>query len=180
MMRMAQTVGTMVVTLLVTACAPMQQDGPRDPHDVQASPPGSATCLATSNAQNQTGASATNAARRKMGLAPVRANALLADVAAQHACDMATRGLMSHRGSNSTGPGPRVKARGYAPVLTAENIAAGPFNLQRVLMEWNNSSGHLDNIAIPQVRDFGIGQAVGSDGRTRFWAAVYAAPRSPG
>lgn len=152
-------------------------EGRSDPHDVQATAPGKAGCVGTTAAQNAAGASATNAARRSAGLPPVRANMLLAEVAARHACDMASRGRMTHRGSKSTGPGPRVKAQGYMPVLTAENIAAGPFDLPRVLKEWNASPGHLDNIMIPQVRDYGIGQAIGADGRTRFWSAIYAAPR---
>ncbi len=153
------------------------KDMPSGPDDVQAVAPGKAVCLATTPAQNAAGARATNEMRRTAGLSPVRSNMLLAQVAAQHACDMAERGLMTHRGSKTTGPGPRVKARGYTPSLTAENIAAGPFELSRVLAEWNVSDGHLKNIMIPQVRDYGIGQAVGSDGKTRFWAAIYAAPR---
>lgn len=168
-----------ICCLTLTACGDSAPgaDIPRDPHDVQASAPGQAGCQATSSAENSAGAKVTNAARSRAGLPPVRANMLLARVAAEHACDMATRGMMSHRGSTSTGPGPRVKAQGYAPTLTAENIAAGPFDLSRVLWEWNASRSHLDNIMIPQVRDYGIGQAVGSDGKTRFWSAIYAAPR---
>ena len=84
---------------------------------------------------------------------------------------------MAHRGSSSSGPAARVKALGYAPRLTAENIAAGPYSLNRVLAEWNASRGHLENIYIPQVREVGIGRAVGSDGRTVFWSAVYGAPK---
>lgn len=169
----------LICCALLAGCGNQQAGthGPRDPHDVQAAAPGKAGCVGTTAAQNAAGAQATNAARSRAGLPPVRANMLLAEVAAKHACDMASRGLMSHRGSKSAGPGPRVKARGYAPVLTAENIAAGPFDLPRVLKEWNASRGHLDNIMIPQVRDYGIGQAVGADGRTRFWAAIYAAPK---
>ncbi|SNT68673.1 CAP domain-containing protein [Paracoccus seriniphilus] len=177
MIDFGQWTGILATAVLVTACASAPaQKGARDPHDVQAAPPGRAACASPSAAEVQAAAQATNASRLSRGLPPVRANMLLAEVAAQHACDMARRGLMSHRGSRTSGPGARVKARGYAPRLTAENIAAGPFDLQRVLHEWNVSSGHLDNITIPQVRDFGIGHAVGSDGRTRFWAAIYAAP----
>lgn len=169
----------MAVLFGLAACsqAPAPADG-SDPHDVQAIAPGKATCFATSSSQNQAGVKATNATRGGAGLPPVRSNMLLAEVAAQHACDMATRGRMTHVGSKTTGPGPRVKAKGYAPMLTAENIAAGPFDLSRVLGEWNRSSGHTKNMLIPQVRDYGIGQAVGADGKTRFWAAVYAAPRN--
>lgn len=148
-----------------------------DPNDMQLMPAGNATCLATSPGQNSQGAAATNAVRRSAGLPPVQPNAVLARVAAQHACDMAQRGRMTHGGSQTSGPGPRVKAAGYAPRVTAENIAAGPFSQDRVLAEWNASSGHRANILIPQLRDYGIGQAIGPDGKTRFWAAVYAAPR---
>lgn len=145
--------------------------------DVQATAPGKAHCIATTTADNRTAAAATNVARGRAGLAPVVPSALLARAAAAHACDMARRGLMAHHGSTTSGPGQRVKALGYRPVLTAENIAAGPFGLNRVLNEWNTSHGHLDNIMIPQLREVGIGRATGSDGRTVFWSAVYGAPR---
>lgn len=148
------------------------------PTPIQAAQAGSPTCLKTSNIQNDLGAQSTNAARQKAGLPFVRPSALLADVAASHACDMAKRGVMTHRGSGTPGPGARVKARGYRPMLTAENIAAGPFNLGAVLVAWNGSRSHLDNILLPHVRDYGIGQAISPDGRTRFWSAVYAAPQA--
>ncbi|TRW97884.1 CAP domain-containing protein [Paracoccus sp. M683] len=145
--------------------------------DVQATAPGKAVCYATSGAENAAAAQATNAARRARGLAPVTPDPTLSQAAASHACDMAGRGLMAHHGSKTTGPAQRVKSLGYPTRLTAENIAAGPFGLNRVLNEWNRSSGHLDNIRIPQVEQVGIGRALGSDGKTMFWAAVYAAPK---
>lgn len=168
----------LIIGLMLAACSESASvnDSP-DPHAVQATAPGRAVCVATKGHENQAGASSTNSLRRNAGLPPVRANMLLAEVAADHACDMAKRGRMTHKGSTTSGPGSRVKAAGYAPMVTAENIAAGPFSLQRVLHEWNASSGHRDNILIPQVSDYGIGQAVSADGRTRFWAAVYAAPK---
>ena len=157
--------------------APDMKAGGDDPHAMQLMPAGKATCLSTSASQNSHGAAATNAVRRNAGLPPVQPDPVLARVAAQHACDMAQRGRMTHIGSRTSGPGPRVKAAGYAPTVTAENIAAGPFSQSRVLAEWNASSGHLANILIPQLRGYGIGQAIGPDGKTRFWAAVYAAPK---
>lgn len=145
--------------------------------DVQASPPGAAQCQSTSATDNATAAAATNVARRAAGLPDVQPNAVLAQAAAAHACDMAERGMMAHRGRSSSGPAAPVKSLGYAPRLTAENIAAGPYSLDRVLAEWNGSGGHLENIRIPKLREVGIGRAVGSDGRTVFWSAVYGAPR---
>lgn len=164
--------------VILAACAePGAAPDTPGPNDVQATAPGRAVCMKTSGQENHSGASATNNLRRNAGLPPVRANMLLAEVAADHACDMAQRGRMTHKGSATSGPGSRVKAAGYAPTVTAENIAAGPFSLPRVLHEWNSSAGHRNNILIPQVQDYGIGQAVAADGRTRFWAAVYAAPK---
>lgn len=138
---------------------------------------GAVSCYRTSVQENQAAVQATNATRRARGLAPLRPNAELAQVAARHACDMARRGVMSHRGSGSKGPMQRLKNEGYRPSIAAENIAAGPFTQERVLLEWSRSHGHLANILLPQIRHYGIGKAVGTDGKTVFWAAVYSAPR---
>jgi len=159
--------------LLLAACASPTIHGQ---DETQVSSPGRAECSGPNAQEIALGVSATNSARAQAGLSPVRANARLARAAAQQACDMAQRGLMTHAGSHSSGPAQRVKALGYAPRITAENIAAGPYDIHRVLQEWNGSGGHLANILIPQVRDFGIGHAIGPDGRTHFWSAVYAAP----
>ncbi|MDO5706379.1 MAG: CAP domain-containing protein [Paracoccus sp. (in: a-proteobacteria)] len=172
------------VILLAACAAPDQGDkalllppDPTDPHDIQATAPGPAQCMQTSAAELAAGVAATNIARARAGLPPVRGNATLARAAERHACDMAERGRMAHVGKGTSGPAQRVKALGYQPRITAENIAAGPFDLNRVLAEWNRSSGHLTNINIPQMQEMGIGRATGSDGRTVFWAAVYSAPK---
>ena len=106
-------------------------------HDVQASPPGAAQCPSPSLAEQAAGVRATNVARTSAGLAPVRANATLAQAAAAHACDMAQRGRMTHTGTSTSGPAQRVKSLGYAPRVTAENIAAGPYNADQALAAWN-------------------------------------------
>ena len=147
------------------------------PVRVQATAQGQAQCFATSPAENAAAARATSQQRAAARLPPLRADARLARAAADHACDMAGRGLMAHQGSRTQGPVQRVKGAGYRPAVTAENIAAGPFDLARVLAAWNRSSGHLGNIMLPPVADFGIGHAVAADGKTIFWAAVYAAPK---
>ncbi|WP_084648110.1 CAP domain-containing protein [Paracoccus sp. J39] len=139
--------------------------------------PGTVTCYQTSMPENEAAVRATNATRQARGLPPLRSNRDLAAAAARHACDMAKRGVMSHRDSKSSGPMQRLKSQGYKPRVAAENIAAGPWGQERVLQEWARSRGHLANILIPQARHYGIGKAVGADGKTVFWAAVYSAPR---
>ncbi|RNF36237.1 CAP domain-containing protein [Paracoccus methylarcula] len=138
--------------------------------------PGNVTCLGTSSGMNGAAVRTTNATRSRSGLSPLQSDTVLAKAAAQHACDMARLGRMSHRGSATSSPADRVKAGGYRPRLVAENIAAGPYDMDQVLRVWTDSPGHLGNIMIPQLRDFGIGQAIGADGRTRYWTAVYATP----
>lgn len=177
------TLSLLISAAALAACTttrvvqPATSHGSSDYPDVQATAPGKATCRPTTAADNAAAAAATNVARARKGLAPVKANATLGKAAAAHACDMASRGLMAHHGSTTTGPAQRVKALGYRPSLTAENIAAGPYSRDQVLAAWNVSHGHLANIMIPSLRDVGIGGAVGSDGRTVFWSAVYADPR---
>ncbi|MFC0810824.1 CAP domain-containing protein [Paracoccus panacisoli] len=143
----------------------------------QAAQPGAARCVSTTRADNGEAARVTSAHRKARGLRPVKADARLAAAAAAHACDMARRGLMAHQGSTTRGPSQRVKALGYRPQITAENIAAGPFAGGQVLSIWAQSPGHRANILLPQLREMGIGHAVAADGKTVFWAAVYAAPR---
>lgn len=144
---------------------------------VQAAVPGAAQCLATTPAENAAAAHATSRQRAAGRLPPLRPDARLAQAAARHACDMARRGVMAHQGSRTKGPAQRVKGVGYRPAMTAENIAAGPFDLSNVLGAWSQSPGHLGNIMLPPLADFGIGRAIAADGKTVFWAAVYAAPQ---
>lgn len=141
------------------------------------SAPGGATCHPTTSAQNAAAAASTSAVRRGRGLPALRPDARLARAAAGQACDMARRGVMSHRGTVTSGPMQRAKAEGYAPRIVAENIGAGPYDEAAILAVWAGSRGHVDNILIPALTDFGIGSALGADGRTVYWSAVYAAPR---
>ncbi|WP_244960977.1 CAP domain-containing protein [Paracoccus sanguinis] len=168
------------LALLGVSAAPAAAQGVKvrlDLTTVQATRPGAARCATTTPSDNAIAAKATSAQRKGYGLAPVKADARLAAAAAAHACDMARRGLMAHQGSTTRGPSQRVKALGYRPQITAENIAAGPFAGNQVLSIWAQSPGHRANILLPQVREMGIGHAVAADGKTVFWAAVYAAPR---
>jgi len=167
-----------VLALIIAGCA--TTTSAPDPHAVTVEKTvnaGKVTCTSTSAQTNRLGAASTNAVRSQAGLPPLRVNSLLSQAASRHACDMAKRGRMTHKGSSTTGPSQRVKALGYSPRISAENIAAGPFDRKRVLSEWRGSKGHLDNIMLPQVNEFGIGHAVGADGKTQYWAAVYAAQK---
>lgn len=145
--------------------------------DIAVTVAGQVSCPPTSGAEAAAAVASTNAVRTRAGLAPVSTDPRLQRAAQEHACEMAGRGLMTHVGTRSAGPGARVKALGYRPRVTSENIAAGRMDLSRTLQEWASSPDHQANMVIPGLRQMGIGHAIGSDGKTAFWAAVYAQPR---
>lgn len=138
---------------------------------------GQAACPRTSPAEAAAAAAAANAARRASGQPPVAVHPTLQRVAEQQACEMAGRGTMTHVSERGGRPGPRLKAAGYRPVVTTENIAAGRMDIGRVLAEWGSSPLHLANVVRPGLRHMGIGHAVGADGRTVYWSTIYAQPR---
>lgn len=149
-------------------------------HPVAVSSAGAASCPATTPAEAAAALAQTNAVRAGAGLAPLRLDARLQRAAEAHACDMARRGAMDHRGSSTSGPAARVKAQGYRPQLTAENIAAGArsvFDLNGTLQQFATSPGHRANTTIRRMQDFGIGHAYSADGKSAFWAVVLADPR---
>lgn len=163
--------------LMLAACS--GPSGPSDPsqyrgYDQRVSEAGSAQCSPLSAGEVAAAAARTSAVRAASGAGAVSPNAQLNRIATEQACHMAKTGLMSHAGPRNEGPKQRAQAVGYAPRIIAENIAAGPYDLSRVLAEWERSPSHRSNIAIGAMRDFGIGMAVGPDGN-RYWAAVYAA-----
>ena len=167
---------SVVCVLGLAGCA--TTGGPSDPnkyrdYDQRLSAGGAAQCASLSGAEIGRAVARTNALRARSGAAPLQANATLSSIAAQQACHMAKTGLMSHAGPRSEGPKDRARAAGYAPRIIAENIAAGPYDLNAVLGAWETSSSHRSNATLGAVRDFGIGMAVGADGN-RYWASVYA------
>lgn len=138
---------------------------------------GMVRCYATTPQENMSGAEHSNMIRSRQGLAHLVPNPRLAEAAARHACDMAQRSQMTHVGSRLARPSQRVRAAGYRQSLVAENIGMGFQSTEQVTRAWQNSQSHLMNILLPQAQEFGIGRAVAADGRTVFWAAVYAARR---
>ncbi|ARJ68771.1 CAP domain-containing protein [Paracoccus contaminans] len=138
---------------------------------------GQAACPRTAPAEAAAAAAAANAARRDRGQPPVATHPTLQRVAEQQACEMARRGTMTHVSQSGGRPGPRLKAAGYRPAVTTENIAAGRMDIGRVLAEWGSSPLHLVNIVRPGLRHMGIGHASGADGKTTYWTTIYAQPR---
>ncbi|MFN3526185.1 MAG: CAP domain-containing protein [Paracoccus sp. (in: a-proteobacteria)] len=157
--------------LIIGAALAAPMAGPRLAGEAQAA----ISCAQPSQADLSLILANVNNQRQGNGLPAVRVHPALVQAAAQQACDMARRGQMSHSGRG--GVGARVRSAGYGASVTAENIGAGQVDAAGVVRMWVQSPSHLSNILHRRVRDIGVGQAIGADGRTRYWSLVLAAPR---
>src|SRR5947209_6901166 len=68
---------------------------------------------------------ATNAERKKAGLAPLKANPKLTEAARAHALNMAKQDKLDHE-LDGKSPADRIRAAGYSGRHTGENIAWNP------------------------------------------------------
>jgi uncharacterized protein YkwD len=109
-----------------------------------------------------------NQYRSQHGLPPLQLNASLMRSASLYAQSLASSGRLDHY-LNSSNPGSRMSAQGYAWSREGENIAAGQTTPQQVMTDWMSDLGHRQNI-LGAYQDVGFGQ-VGN-----FWVVDFAAP----
>jgi uncharacterized protein YkwD len=113
--------------------------------------------------------------RRKRGLPAVTVDAALTAIAASQAGAMARAGKMSHSLGGSFAN--RLSRGGYNAIIAAENLAAGPRNLDEAMDSWQRSRGHNANLLKAGVTEIGIAVAYAPNSRYgNFWALVLAAP----
>jgi len=108
---------------------------------------------------------------------PVRWSAALERAAVAHARDMAGRSVISHTGTDGSGPGQRVSRTGYGWIGVAENVAAGQRDADAVVKSWLNSSGHCANLMDGGFTETGF--AFAADPKSElgiYWAQVFASP----
>ncbi|EIV96081.1 CAP domain-containing protein [Frankia sp. QA3] len=114
----------------------------------------------------------TNIERGREGLAPLAVDPTLAAAAAEHSRDMVARGFFAHTSPDGRTVSDRVTDLGYRYARVAENIAAGQSTAEEVVAGWMQSPGHRANILIPQLRQIGVGYAVGGEYGT-YWTQVF-------
>lgn len=116
-----------------------------------------------------------NAERNAGRLGALARERTLEDAAQSHACDMAEKKAMSHIGSDGDDLRARLASARYNYRFANENI--GNFsNPDGAVKWWMGSSGHRNNILARGVVEFGIGVALGQDGRT-YMAVISGARR---
>jgi uncharacterized protein YkwD len=112
-----------------------------------------------------------NALRLQSGLAPLRYSDQLEKAADRHARDMVLQGFFSHRGSDGSRLGDRLRRLGYGWCAAAENIAKGQPSLPMVMQAWQQSPGHRRNILHRGVSEFALVRA-----EDNIWVMVLARP----
>lgn len=97
-----------------------------------------------------------NKERTSRGLAALKVNATLTEVARAHSRDMINRSYFSHNNPDGKTPFDRMKAAGVTYRTAGENIAGAP-STQTAHTNLMNSSGHRANILNSNFTEVGIG-----------------------
>ncbi|MBF0169287.1 MAG: CAP domain-containing protein [Alphaproteobacteria bacterium] len=114
---------------------------------------------------------AVNAARRQVGLAPLRSEERLARAAQDYAAVLAEWGRLSHKGPEGSGLKDRLMRQGYPYREAAENLASGLIDSQKTVGLWLQSPGHRANMLKPDVQDAGVGVSRALDGQA-YWTLL--------
>jgi uncharacterized protein YkwD len=118
----------------------------------------SCTNYSTSSSYASQLAQLINDARTQAGLSSLNVNAALQAAAQGHSVDMACHNLLSHTGSDSSSPGERVAAAGYAASSSSEIIYGSGYP-QTAFDWWMNDATHRNEILNPYITDMGVGYA---------------------
>jgi hypothetical protein len=114
-----------------------------------------------------------NADRRADGLAELRCDLRLSEVARDHSQDMALRDFFDHTNPDGEQPWDRMERHGIRGFTSAgENIAAGYPSAADVQEGWMNSPGHRANILNGGFTHIGVG--LFDDGDRLVWTQVFA------
>jgi uncharacterized protein YkwD len=118
-----------------------------------------------------------NEERAKQSLPALDAELRLAAAAQGHAGDMASKGFMSHQGSDGSWPNERVIAAGYPFTTVGENVAAGQTSAAEVVNDWMNSTeGHREMILGAGFEHLGVGHATaGITNPIHYWCVNFGA-----
>jgi uncharacterized protein YkwD len=114
-------------------------------------------------------AGAISAYRRAHGMSAVKLDDRLTEVALKQARAMASSGTVSHSagGIFSVRVAPLHKSR------AAENIGAGFLTFSEMLKQWEDSTGHRENLLMAGARRIGVASVDNPNSPYRkFWAMV--------
>lgn len=111
-----------------------------------------------------------NALRASGGVAPLQPCAALRRAAQDYAVVMAQTNAFGHVGPDGAAPWDRMRAKGFAWLAAAENIASGQASIRDVMSEWVESPLHYANLMDPRMKQVGFGFAASSStGTHAYW-----------
>lgn len=119
---------------------------------------------------------ATNVERAQHGLRALTVDPRLTGAAQRHSDDMVRRSFFAHENPDGDQVWDRAVAAGYAYRMVAENIAAGQRTAAEVVRGWMESPGHRANILNGELRQIGVGHALGGSFGV-YWTQVFGTPR---
>jgi uncharacterized protein YkwD len=122
-------------------------------------------CAATATAADYAGA--ISAYRRAHGLPAVKMDGRLNEVALKQARAMAATGTVSH----SAGGAFSTRVASLRKSRAAENIGAGFLSFAEMLKQWEDSTGHRENLLMAGARRIGVASVDNAKSPYRkFWA----------
>ncbi|KHD38373.1 transporter [Clostridium acetobutylicum] len=113
-----------------------------------------------------------NSQRAKYGLAPLKANTQLINIARVKSRDMMMKNYFSHTSPTFGSTFSLLTRYGLSYAAAGENIAYGYNNAASVMNGWMNSPGHRANILGRQYREIGVGAARSRSGKI-YWTQVF-------
>ncbi|WP_449515996.1 CAP domain-containing protein [Clostridium sp.] len=113
-----------------------------------------------------------NQERAKQGLAPLKANSALSNVARTKSEDMRDNNYFSHTSPTYGSPFDMMKKFGITYTAAGENIAMGQPTAASVMEGWMNSPGHKANILSANFTEIGVGVAKDASG-TIYWTQQF-------
>ncbi|MFT5873314.1 MAG: putative YkwD family protein [Clostridium sp.] len=113
-----------------------------------------------------------NQERAKLGLAPLKDNSELSNVARIKSGDMVAKNYFSHTSPTYGSPFDMMKKFGITYTAAGENIAMGQPTAASVMTAWMNSPGHKANILSKNFTEIGVGVAKDANG-TIYWTQEF-------
>jgi len=114
-----------------------------------------------------------NLYRQQNGLRPLSYSNRLEAAISDHVRDLWERDFFDHTNPDGLGPSERALNAGFCHQYVGENIAAGQPTEQAVMVAWQNSPPHNDNLLEPDFAYVGMGYFVDPSGR-KYWGQLFA------
>lgn len=113
-----------------------------------------------------------NQERAKLGLAPLKHNLELSNVARYKSEDMITNNYFDHISPTYGSPFDMITSFGIQYTAAGENIAMGQQTAASVMNAWMNSPGHKANILSENYTEIGVGVAKDKNGSI-YWTQQF-------